>query len=274
MHFNNYKKWKEGEGSTVCTLDEWLKNGHMLKVAYLIEKGACSKLLTGLKRAQSNLLTWLKRVHTQSCLLDWKGCTLKVAYLIEKGACSKLLTWLKRTHTQSCLLDWKGRTLKVAYLIEKGAHSKLLTWLKRAHPHVKGERARGVGQKTVYEKIFPTVWTRTGESWIYDQTDNSSFSMDRTQCTYMSSTEFKHQRREDERWAGKQCKGWRISFRAMHPQQCWEFSNPRIENRHQCCAPVLGFYREKCARNGGQKVDKWEVLFEGNTVLTVPWVLL
>jgi|LakMenEpi03Aug12_release.lakeMendotaPanAssembly.Ray.scaffolds.fasta_scaffold1655446_1 hypothetical protein len=30
----------------VCTLDEWIKNGYMLKVAYLIEKGAHSKLLT------------------------------------------------------------------------------------------------------------------------------------------------------------------------------------------------------------------------------------
>jgi hypothetical protein len=85
-------------------------NYKLFKDAYLIEWGACSKLLT-----------WLKRVHAQSCLLDWTRRVLKVAYFIEKGACSKLLTWLNRAHAQSCLLDWKGRMLKVAYLIEKGA---------------------------------------------------------------------------------------------------------------------------------------------------------
>jgi hypothetical protein len=63
----------------------------------------------------SKLPTWLNRYM------------LKVAYLIEKGTCLKLLTWLKRAHAQSCLLDWKGHMLKVAYLIEKGTCSKLLT---------------------------------------------------------------------------------------------------------------------------------------------------
>ncbi len=105
MHINKYEKWKEGEGRTVCTLDEWLENGHML---------------TWLKRAHTMLLTWLKRAHNQSCLLDWKGRTLKVAYLIEKGAWKKLLSWLKRAHTQRCFLDWKGRTLKVCFLDWKG----------------------------------------------------------------------------------------------------------------------------------------------------------
>jgi hypothetical protein len=38
----------------------------------------------------------------------------------------------------------------------------------------------------------------------------------------------------------------------------------------KCCACVLGFYRKKCARKGGQKVDKWGVLFKGNASPTVP----
>jgi hypothetical protein len=57
--------------------------------------------------------------------------------------------------------------LKVAYLIEKGAHSKFAFLIEKGapdfgfrqfeHAHVKGERARGGGAKTVYEKIFQTV---------------------------------------------------------------------------------------------------------------------
>jgi hypothetical protein len=33
-----------------------------------------------------------------------------------------------------------------------------------------------------------------------------------TRCTYMDAMEFEHQRREDERWAGKQCKGGKDLF--------------------------------------------------------------
>ena len=115
-----HSRWmiKEWTHAQSCLLD-W--KGRMLKVAYWIKTRTVKLAYLIEKGAHSKLLTRLKRVHTQSRLLDWKGCMLKVAYLIKKDAHSKLLTWLKSAHTQSCLLDWQGRTLKVAYLIEKGA---------------------------------------------------------------------------------------------------------------------------------------------------------
>ncbi len=128
----------------------------------------------------------------------------KVAYLIKNGAHSELLTWLKRVNAQSCLLDWKGCMLKVAYLIEKGAPD--FGFRQFEHAYVKGELARG-GEKIVYWHIIQTVWTlickseraRGGGAKLcmrnrsdvlleyMTQQINWSCSMAHTRCTYVSS---------------------------------------------------------------------------------------
>jgi hypothetical protein len=78
------------------------------QVAWQIEKGARSKLLTWLKWARPKLPDRLKRAHAQNCLLDWNG------------------------NAPSCLTDWKGRTHKIAYLIEMGTPQ--VAWqIERAH---------------------------------------------------------------------------------------------------------------------------------------------
>jgi hypothetical protein len=63
-----------------------------------------------------------------------------------------------------------------------------------------------------------------------------------------------------------------FSFRAMHPQHCQEYSNPKTENSHHCCSHVIGLNKGKVCTKSGQGTKKWEVLFQGNASPTVPGV--
>jgi hypothetical protein len=174
----------------------------------------------------SKLLTWLKRVHAQSCFLNWKGCMLKIAYLIVKGTCLKLLTWLKRAHAQSCLLDWTGCTPSCLLDWTGHAPNDLTDWTRRPpnvltdwtgcapnlvhwqfeHTQAKGEWTRGVGQKLCIEN-------RSAGYWLCCPTNNMLFIIVRTRCTYMSNMELGHQGREDKRWTWKWWKRGRILFK-------------------------------------------------------------